>query len=70
MLKELIQVENERPQLEARELKMGTLTSKSKHTVKLGNHPHKYYIKTSICEKKNRKMQDIENAFEIKKIAT
>ena len=33
-------MEKKRPQLEPRKLRMGKLTSKGKHTVKVGNHPH------------------------------
>ena len=33
-------MEKKRPQLEIRKLRMGKLTSKGKHTVKVGNHPH------------------------------
>ena len=49
---------------------MEKLTSKGKHTVKVGNHPHKYDIKTSNCEKRRAQMQGIGNAFEIKRPAT
>ena len=33
-----------RPQLEKRKSQMGKLTGKSKHTVKVGNHPHTHMI--------------------------
>ena len=33
-------MEKKRPQLETRKLKMGKLTGKSKHAVKVRNHPH------------------------------
>ena len=48
---------------------MEKLTGKGKHTVKVGNHTHKY-IKTSNCEKRRAQMQDTGNAFEIKRGAT
>ena len=43
MLKELLKARGQkkrRPQLEIRKSQMGNLTSKGKHTVKEGNHPH------------------------------
>ena len=43
MLKELLQVEKIRLQLETRKLQMGKLTDKGKHTGKVGNHPHTYF---------------------------
>ena len=49
---------------------MGKLTSKGKHTVKVGNHPHKYDIKTRNHEKRRVQMKDTGNAFEIKRPAT
>ena len=49
---------------------MGKLTGKGKHTVKLGNHPHTNNIKTSNYEKMRVQMQNIRNAFEIKRSAT
>lgn len=48
---------------------MGKFTGKSRHTVKVGNHPHKEDTKSSH-HKKKVKMQDIGNAFEIKRLAT
>ena len=33
-------MEKKWPQLEAKKLQMGKLTSKGNHTVKAGNHPH------------------------------
>ena len=49
---------------------MGKLTGKGKHTVKEGHHPHKRDIKTINREKRRVQMQDIGNAFEIKRPAT
>ena len=40
MLKEHLKAEKKSPQLETRKLQMGKLTSKGKHTVKVGNHAH------------------------------
>ena len=49
---------------------MEKLTCKGKYTLKVGNHPHtKNDIKTSSCEKERTQMQDIGNAFEIKRTA-
>ena len=63
-------MEKKRPQLETK-LQIGKLNGKGEHTVKVGNHPHhKYDIKTRNCEKRRAQMQDIGNAFEIKRPAT
>ena len=43
---------------------MGKITSKGKHTVKVGNHPHTNVSKSIAV--RSVQMQDIENAFEIK----
>ena len=40
ILKELLQAEKKCPKVETRKLRMGKLTSKGKHTVKVGNHLH------------------------------
>ena len=40
MLKELLQAEKKGPIQEARKLQMEKLTSKDKHTLEVGNHPH------------------------------
>ena len=37
-------MEKKRPQLETRKLQMGKLTSKGKHTAKVGNYPHTIMI--------------------------
>ena len=44
---------------------MRKLTSKGKHTVKVGNHPHTDMSKAEIV--KILQMKDIGNAFDIKK---
>ena len=47
---------------------MGKLTSKGKHKVKVGNHPHTNMIsKPAIV--RGVQMQDIGNAFEINRSA-
>ena len=62
--------EKERPRLETRKLQMRKLTSKGKHTVKSRkSSTHKYDIKPSNHEKRRVRMQDIRNAFEIKRPA-
>ena len=48
---------------------MGKLTSKGKHTIKLGNHPHTNMISNPAIMRRIQ-MQDIGNAFEIKRPAT
>ena len=40
MLEELLGKREKATTIETRKLQMETLTSKDKHTVKLGNHPH------------------------------
>ena len=71
MLKELPQGEKKGPQLETRQLQMGKLTNKGKHTVKVENHHHtNMIIKTSNQEERRVPMQDNGNAFEIKRPAT
>ena len=40
---------------------MGMLTNKSKHTGKVGNHPHTILIKKSPKHEKRIQIQDIEN---------
>ena len=47
---------------------MGKLTSKGKHTVNIGNYPHTNISKPAIMRRVQ--MQDIGNAFEIKRPAT
>ena len=50
---------------------MEELTSKSKHKVKVGNHLITNMIsKLANCEKRRAQMQDIGNAFEIKRPAS
>ena len=62
--------EKERPRLETRKLQMRKLTSKGKHTVKSRkSSTHKSDIKPSNHEKRRVRMQDIRNAFEIKRPA-
>ena len=68
MLKELLQVEKKRPQLEIRKLQMGKLTHKGKRTAKVGNHPHTNISKPATVRRVQ--MQDIGNAFEMKRPAT
>ena len=48
---------------------MGKLTSKGKHTVKVGNNPHTNMISKPAVMRRVQ-MQDIGNAFEIKRLAT
>ena len=48
---------------------MGKLTGKGKHTVKVGNHPYTNMISKSTIVR-TVQMQDIGNAFEIKRPAT
>ena len=67
MLKELLQ--SKRPQLETRKLWMEKLTGKGKHTVKVGNNPHTNMISKPAVMRRVQ-MQDIGNAFEIKRLAT
>ena len=55
------------PQLKTRKVWMEKLTSKGKHKVKVGYHPHTNIISTSNHKKTRVKMQDIGNAFEIKR---
>ena len=69
ILKELLYVENKRPQLETKILQMTSVTSKAIHMVKLGNHH------TQICYQKPEilrrvQMQDTGDAFTIKRPAT
>ena len=49
---------------------MKNLFGKGKHIVKVGNHPHIYDIRTSNYEKMRAQLQEIGNAFEIKRQAT
>ena len=53
-----------RPQLETRKLQIGKLTSKGKHTIKVGDHPQRNMISKRAIVRRV-KMQDTENAFEI-----
>ena len=46
------------------------LTSKGKHRVKVGNHPHKSMMSKKIHEKGKVQMQNIGNTFEINRSAT
>ena len=69
MLKELLQAEKKGPIQEARKLQMEKLTSKDKHTVKVWNDPHTNNI-TKPATVRRGQMQDIGNAFEIKRLAT
>ena len=48
---------------------MGKLTSKNKHTIKVGNYPHTG-MKSKPAILRRVKMQDIGNAFEIKRSVT
>ena len=48
---------------------MGKLTSKGKHTVKVGNHPHTNMISKAAIVRAVQ-TQDIGNAFEIKRPVT
>ena len=47
---------------------MEKLTSKGKHTVKVGNHPHTNMISKPTIMRRVQ-MQDIGNAFEMKRPA-
>jgi len=48
----------------------GKAHQQSKHIVKVGNHPHTNMISKPAIIKEESTMQDIENAFEIKRPAT
>ena len=63
-------MEKERSKLEVRKFQMKNLFGKGKHIVKVGNHPHIYDIRTSNYEKMRAQLQEIGNAFEIKRQAT
>ena len=65
MLKELPCAENKRPQLETRELRMAKFTSKGKHTVKVGNHPHTTMISKPATVRRVQ-IKDIEITSKIK----
>ena len=71
MLKELLQVEKKRPQLEKENYKIEKLTGKCKHTIKVGNHPHTKLVgklkdKSSkiICIH-NKQLRDTQNRCKI-----
>ena len=66
ILKELLQAEKKRPQLETRKLRVEKFTSKGKHTGKVGNNPHTNMISKPATVKRVQ-MHDIGNAFEIKR---
>ena len=54
-------MEKKRPQLETRKLQMGKLTSKGKHTAKVGNYPHTIMIsKTTIMRRGEYKCSILE----------
>lgn len=67
MLKQHLYVEKKRPEL-GKKYKMGKLTGKGKHTIKVGNDLLKNVMKISNQEKRVQ-MQDFLNAFEMKKIS-
>lgn len=69
MLKELVQAEKKKPIQETRKLQMEKLTGKGKHAVKVWNDPHTNNI-TKPAIVRRVQMQDIGNAFEIKRLAT
>ena len=48
---------------------MGKLTGKSKYKVKVGSHPHTNVISKPTTLRKRVQMQDIEDAFKIKRSA-
>ena len=48
----------------------GKAHQQSKHIVKVGNHPHTNMISKPAIIKEESTMQDIENAFEIKRPAS
>ena len=60
--------EIKRSQLEASKLQMEKLTSKGKHRVEVGDHPHTNMSKLAIMS--TIQMENIGKAFEIKRPAT
>ena len=71
LLKELLKAEKEKPQLETRIIQMEKLTGKGKDNMKVGNHPLTNMIpKLGSIKKRREQMQNIENAFEIKRTTT
>ena len=57
------------PQLETRKSQMGKLTGKGKHTVKVCYHPHTNMMSKPAIVRRVQ-MQEMGNAFEIKRPAT
>ena len=71
MVKELLQAENKRPQLETRNLQMGKLINKSKYTIKVRNHPQTSMIsKRAIVRRGNYKCRILGMHLKIKRPAT
>ena len=67
MLKEHLKAEKKSPQLETRKLQMGKLTSKGKHTVKVGNHPHRNMIsKPAVVRRGEHKCRILEMHLKLK----
>ena len=68
MLKELIQIEKKRAQLETRKWEISPV--KTKYNKDRKSSTQKYDIKTSNCEKRKVQMQDAKDAFAIKRLVT
>ena len=66
---ELLQAVKKKSIQETRKLQMEKLTGKGKHTVKVWNDPHTNN-RTKSAIVRRVQMQDIGNAFEIKRLAT
>ena len=70
ILKELVQVEKKRPQLETNIPQMTRLISKGMYTVKIQNHTHNYATTIRNCEKRRVQIQNTRGTLEIKKATT
>ena len=67
IIKELLQAEKKRLELETRKLRMGKLISKDKHTVKVEKHPHTNMIsKLAIMRRGEYKFRILEGHLKLR----